>query len=141
MPQSVFASFAKVDNIEGGTHNKMFKSKNECNVVYKCTVRLLDDSDVLECEFQVCVTVVYSIKYIFLFKYVKQKLCQCIVLLYTHTHTQVVRECVWTMWSNAEGNFLIWGQSQRKYANSEKGLVRLNFVACHQEKVVIQTEF
>lgn len=31
----------------------MFKSKNECNVVYKCTVRLLDDSDVLECEFQV----------------------------------------------------------------------------------------
>ncbi|ALC39263.1 CG5022 [Drosophila busckii] len=30
----------------------MFKSKNECNIVYKCTVRLLDDSDVLECEFQ-----------------------------------------------------------------------------------------
>lgn len=31
----------------------MFKSKNESNVVYKCTVRLLEDSDVLECEFQV----------------------------------------------------------------------------------------
>lgn len=45
------------------------------------------------------------------------------------------------MWSNTEGNFLIWGPSQRKYANSEKGLARLNFVACHQEKVVIQTEF
>lgn len=65
----------------------MFKSKNECNVVYKCTVRLLDDSDVLECEFQVCVSVVYSVKYIFRFKYVKQKLRQCIVLLYTHTDT------------------------------------------------------
>jgi len=32
----------------------MFRSKNEGNIVYKCTVRLLDDSDVLECEFQVC---------------------------------------------------------------------------------------
>lgn len=33
----------------------MFKSKNEGNIVYKCTVRLLDvlDCDVLECEFQV----------------------------------------------------------------------------------------
>uniref|UniRef100_A0A1B0DPY1 Uncharacterized protein n=1 Tax=Phlebotomus papatasi TaxID=29031 RepID=A0A1B0DPY1_PHLPP len=32
----------------------MFKSKNEGNIVYKCTVRLLDvlDCDVLECEFQ-----------------------------------------------------------------------------------------
>lgn len=31
----------------------MFKSKNENNVVYKCTVRLLDDDEFLECEFQV----------------------------------------------------------------------------------------
>ncbi|XP_055908231.1 FERM domain-containing protein 5 [Eupeodes corollae] len=30
----------------------MFKNKNESNIVYKCTVRLLEDSDVLECEFQ-----------------------------------------------------------------------------------------
>ncbi|GAB0086805.1 FERM domain-containing protein [Sergentomyia squamirostris] len=30
----------------------MFKSKNEGNIVYKCTVRLLEDADVLECEFQ-----------------------------------------------------------------------------------------
>ncbi|XP_055681119.1 FERM domain-containing protein 5 isoform X1 [Lutzomyia longipalpis] len=29
----------------------MFKSKNEGNIVYKCTVRLLEDADVLECEF------------------------------------------------------------------------------------------
>lgn len=31
----------------------MFKSRNEGNIVYKCTVRLLEDLDVLECEFQV----------------------------------------------------------------------------------------
>lgn len=31
----------------------MFRSKSESNVVYKCTVQLLEDSDVLECEFQV----------------------------------------------------------------------------------------
>lgn len=31
----------------------MFKSRSEGNVVYKCTVRLLEDLDVLECEFQV----------------------------------------------------------------------------------------
>lgn len=31
----------------------MFKSRNEGNIVYKCTVRLLEDVDVLECEFQV----------------------------------------------------------------------------------------
>lgn len=31
----------------------MFRGKNEGNVVYKCTVQLLEDSDVLECEFQV----------------------------------------------------------------------------------------
>uniref|UniRef100_A0A182MAW3 Moesin/ezrin/radixin homolog 1 n=1 Tax=Anopheles culicifacies TaxID=139723 RepID=A0A182MAW3_9DIPT len=30
----------------------MFKSRSEGNVVYKCTVRLLEDLDVLECEFQ-----------------------------------------------------------------------------------------
>ncbi|CAD7085481.1 unnamed protein product [Hermetia illucens] len=30
----------------------MFRSKNEGNIVYKCTVRLLEDSEVLECEFQ-----------------------------------------------------------------------------------------
>ncbi|XP_068141507.1 FERM domain-containing protein 5 isoform X2 [Drosophila tropicalis] len=30
----------------------MFKSRNECHGAYKCTVRLLDDSDILECEFQ-----------------------------------------------------------------------------------------
>lgn len=31
----------------------MFKTRNEGNIVYKCTVRLLEDVDVLECEFQV----------------------------------------------------------------------------------------
>lgn len=31
----------------------MFKNKNEGNVVYKCTIRLLEDTDILECEFQV----------------------------------------------------------------------------------------
>ncbi|XP_065356628.1 FERM domain-containing protein 5 isoform X2 [Calliphora vicina] len=30
----------------------MFKNKNESNIVYKCTVRLLEDADILECEFQ-----------------------------------------------------------------------------------------
>lgn len=34
----------------------MFRSKSESNVVYKCTVQLLEDSDVLECEFQVNMT-------------------------------------------------------------------------------------
>lgn len=34
----------------------MFKSRNESNIVYKCTVRLLEDVDVLECEFQVWCT-------------------------------------------------------------------------------------
>lgn len=31
----------------------MFKNKNDGNVVYKCTIRLLEDADILECEFQV----------------------------------------------------------------------------------------
>lgn len=31
----------------------MFKNKNDGNIVYKCTIRLLDDADILECEFQV----------------------------------------------------------------------------------------
>lgn len=31
----------------------MFKGRNEGNVVYKCTVRLLEDDEILECEFQV----------------------------------------------------------------------------------------
>lgn len=31
----------------------MFKSRTEGSVVFKCTVRLLEDLDVLECEFQV----------------------------------------------------------------------------------------
>lgn len=31
----------------------MFKAKNSVNMVYKCTVQLLEDADVLECEFQV----------------------------------------------------------------------------------------
>ena len=32
----------------------MFKSRTEGSVVFKCTVRLLEELDVLECEFQVC---------------------------------------------------------------------------------------
>lgn len=31
----------------------MFKSRTEGSVVFKCTVRLLEDHEVLECEFQV----------------------------------------------------------------------------------------
>lgn len=31
----------------------MFKSRTEGSVVFKCTVRLLEELDVLECEFQV----------------------------------------------------------------------------------------
>lgn len=31
----------------------MFKSRTEGSVVFKCTVRLLEDDEVLECEFQV----------------------------------------------------------------------------------------
>lgn len=31
----------------------MFKSRTEGSIVYKCTVRLLEELDVLECEFQV----------------------------------------------------------------------------------------
>lgn len=42
----------------------MFKSKNECNIVYKCTVRLLDDSDVLECEFQPFHKGIYLVEHI-----------------------------------------------------------------------------
>lgn len=33
---------------------RMFKSRTEGSVVFKCTVRLLEELDVLECEFQVC---------------------------------------------------------------------------------------
>lgn len=32
----------------------MFKSRTEGSVVFKCTVRLLEELDVLECGFQVC---------------------------------------------------------------------------------------
>ncbi|KAH8329299.1 hypothetical protein KR074_007358 [Drosophila pseudoananassae] len=42
----------------------MFRSKNEGNVVYKCTVRLLDDSDVLECEFQPFHKGIYLLEYL-----------------------------------------------------------------------------
>ncbi|XP_030384466.1 FERM domain-containing protein 5 [Scaptodrosophila lebanonensis] len=42
----------------------MFKSKNECNIIYKCTVRLLDDSDVLECEFQPSHKGIYLVEYL-----------------------------------------------------------------------------
>lgn len=31
----------------------MFKNKNDNNIIYKCTVQLLEDADILECEFQV----------------------------------------------------------------------------------------
>lgn len=41
----------------------MFKSRSEGNVVYKCTVRLLEDLDVLECEFQVMIGGVLDRKY------------------------------------------------------------------------------
>lgn len=37
----------------------MFKSRADANVVYKCTVRLLEELDVLECEFQVCLKCTY----------------------------------------------------------------------------------
>lgn len=30
-----------------------FGNKGEASVAYKCTIRLLDDSEVIECEFQV----------------------------------------------------------------------------------------
>lgn len=30
-----------------------FGSKGDSNVVYKCTVKLLEDTDILECEFRV----------------------------------------------------------------------------------------
>ena len=30
-----------------------FGSKKDLNIDYKCTIRLLDDNEVLECEFQV----------------------------------------------------------------------------------------
>ncbi|KAH8410672.1 hypothetical protein KR009_011751 [Drosophila setifemur] len=42
----------------------MFRSKNEGNVVYKCTVRLLDDSDILECEFQPFHKGIYLLEYL-----------------------------------------------------------------------------
>uniref|UniRef100_A0A6P4EN06 FERM domain-containing protein 5 n=1 Tax=Drosophila rhopaloa TaxID=1041015 RepID=A0A6P4EN06_DRORH len=42
----------------------MFRSKNEGNIVYKCTVRLLDDSDVLECEFQPFHKGIYLLEYL-----------------------------------------------------------------------------
>lgn len=31
----------------------MFKSRADSNIVYKCTVRLLEDTEILECEFHV----------------------------------------------------------------------------------------
>lgn len=34
----------------------MFAKRSETNIVYKCCVRLLEDSDILECEFQVIIT-------------------------------------------------------------------------------------
>lgn len=30
-----------------------FGSKGDSNVVYKCTVKLLEDTDILECEYKV----------------------------------------------------------------------------------------
>lgn len=42
----------------------MFKSRTEGSVVFKCTVRLLEELDVLECEFQVGENVVGK-QYIF----------------------------------------------------------------------------
>lgn len=77
----------------------MFKSKNECNIVYKCTVRLLDDSDVLECEFQVCKRSVLNKIYTYLYlnmsnkNFVAALFCCC-----THTYTS----CVWMCVNNVE---------------------------------------
>lgn len=31
----------------------MFRSRADSNIVYKCTVRLLEDTEILECEFHV----------------------------------------------------------------------------------------
>jgi hypothetical protein len=31
-----------------------FGSKSDINVSYKCTVRLLEDTEVVQCEFEVC---------------------------------------------------------------------------------------
>ncbi|XP_061395279.1 FERM domain-containing protein 3-like, partial [Musca vetustissima] len=42
----------------------MFRSKNENNVSYTCTVRLLDDSELLECEFQAHHRGSYLVEYI-----------------------------------------------------------------------------
>ncbi|XP_034667366.1 FERM domain-containing protein 5 isoform X1 [Drosophila subobscura] len=42
----------------------MFKSKQEGSLVYKCTVRLLDDSDVVECEFQAFHKGIYLLDYL-----------------------------------------------------------------------------
>lgn len=44
--------------------SEMFKNKNESNIVYKCTVRLLEDADILECEFQVFVPLNYLHTYV-----------------------------------------------------------------------------
>lgn len=33
----------------------MFKSRGDSNIVYKCTVRLLEDTEILECEFHVSI--------------------------------------------------------------------------------------
>lgn len=39
----------------------MFKARSEGNVVYKCTVRLLEDDEILECEFQVSFAVIFLV--------------------------------------------------------------------------------
>lgn len=43
----------------------MFKSRSEGNVVYKCTVRLLEDDEILECEFQVSLVIYVSFVTVF----------------------------------------------------------------------------
>lgn len=55
MPKTWFSEEVIIGGIEKEQSQTMFKSRSEGNVVYKCTVRLLEDLDVLECEFQVMI--------------------------------------------------------------------------------------
>lgn len=38
-----------------------FGSKGDSNVVFKCTVRLLEDTEILECEYKVISTNIYPL--------------------------------------------------------------------------------
>lgn len=76
----------------------MFKSRGDSNIVYKCTVRLLEDTEILECEFHVSH---YSKLSLFC-------LCYCPLFIKKNQLTKPTNLINSSVWNNYIGEGISW---------------------------------